>query len=374
MQQKTYFCQVVALTNNKTFIYAYTKEIIKMDALKAPFPYFGGKSTIANIVWQLLGEPKSYIEPFFGSGAVLLLRPNYNPMSRMEIVCDKDGYVANVWRAIQFDHAEVAKWCDWPVNHVDLCARRKELIKNERRLLDNLIDDPEWYDPKLAGYWIWAASCWIGSGLTYNKVEKCKTNLEKRPHITNTGTGVHKISIGQIPHIANTGTGVHKISIGQIPHISNTGSQIHQSNTNIYDWLHNLSDRLRRVRVVCGDWSKVCSGNWLDNNGDVGIFFDPPYGEKANRKKGLYHCDNLSVADDVRVWCVDQGKKKSHKIVLAGYFEEHKLLLDHGWKSYAWTAQGGYSNKGKNDNRKKETLFYSPHCLSLNETKQEELF
>ena len=49
--------------------------------MKAPFTYFGGKSKIANIVWQALGQPKSYIEPFAGSIAVLLARKNYNPKS-----------------------------------------------------------------------------------------------------------------------------------------------------------------------------------------------------------------------------------------------------------------------------------------------------
>ena len=63
---------------------------------KAPFPYFGGKSTIAHKIWQYLGQPKHYIEPFFGSGAVLLLRPDYNPTVHIETVNDKDGFIANV--------------------------------------------------------------------------------------------------------------------------------------------------------------------------------------------------------------------------------------------------------------------------------------
>jgi len=55
--------------------------------LKAPFPYFGGKSKIAHIVWQALGQPPVYIEPFFGSGAVLLSRKNYDPKYK-EIIND----------------------------------------------------------------------------------------------------------------------------------------------------------------------------------------------------------------------------------------------------------------------------------------------
>ena len=42
--------------------------------LKAPFPYFGGKSTIAHLVWERFGRVNNYVEPFFGSGAVLLKR------------------------------------------------------------------------------------------------------------------------------------------------------------------------------------------------------------------------------------------------------------------------------------------------------------
>ena len=51
----------------------------KKDRLTAPFPYFGGKAKVADIVWQALGDVNAYIEPFFGSGAVLLNRPNYDP-------------------------------------------------------------------------------------------------------------------------------------------------------------------------------------------------------------------------------------------------------------------------------------------------------
>lgn len=43
--------------------------------LKAPFPWFGGKSKIANEVWRRFGDVPNYVEPFFGSGAVLLGRP-----------------------------------------------------------------------------------------------------------------------------------------------------------------------------------------------------------------------------------------------------------------------------------------------------------
>lgn len=43
--------------------------------LKAPFPYFGGKSRVTREVWARFGDVPNYVEPFFGSGAVLLGRP-----------------------------------------------------------------------------------------------------------------------------------------------------------------------------------------------------------------------------------------------------------------------------------------------------------
>ena len=74
----------------------YKKVVMKNSKyLKALFPYFGGKSLIADTVWHYLGNVKTYIEPFFGSGAVLLRRPPTKREKIYEIICDKDGFIAN---------------------------------------------------------------------------------------------------------------------------------------------------------------------------------------------------------------------------------------------------------------------------------------
>lgn len=79
------------------------------DTLKAPFPWFGGKSRVAPQVWAAFGDVPNYVEPFFGSGAVLLGRP-HEP--GIETVNDLDGFVANAWRALAHDPEEVAYWAD----------------------------------------------------------------------------------------------------------------------------------------------------------------------------------------------------------------------------------------------------------------------
>ena len=320
------------------------------DKLKFPAPYFGGKAMIADKVWAALGQPKQYMEPFFGSGAVLLARPNFDPTKYYEIICDADGFIANVWRALQAAPDEVAKVCDWPINHADLSARKRKLIASEKRLLENLIADDKWYDVEAAGYWIWAASCWIGSELT---------KIGQIPHLA----GNHGINaLGQIPRLAGN-RGIN--ALGQIPHLTGNKGVQEPYNTGIYTWFRELSERLRYVKVVCGDWTRICGGNWQDRNPPVGIFFDPPYGTEAGeRDENIYQVDSVTVAHDVREWSIKRGSNPNYRIVIAGY-GEHEELKAHGWTSIAWSAQGGYSKigKGENNNRHKETLWLSPHCL-----------
>jgi site-specific DNA-adenine methylase len=331
-----------------------TIDVVMDKALKAPFPYFGGKGMVADKVWSYLGDVKQYIEPFFGSGAVLLRRPPTKLDKFYEIVNDKDGFVANVWRSIAFSPDEVARWCDWPVNHADLNARRKILIKNEGYLINNLQNDPEWHDAKLAGYWVWAASCWIGGGLTRpNAIPHlaCDKGItSQRPHLTG-DMGI----TSQRPHIARD-AGI----TSQRPHLTCdmgiTSKRPHLTDDKgIYECINALSRRLRYVKVVCGDWSRVCGGNWQDNNKPVGIFFDPPYAT-SGRDEAIYQHDSMTVAKDVEVWCLERGKNQSYRIVVAGYDDEYKTLLDNGWIFEAWSARGSM-------NRHRERLFISPHCL-----------
>ena len=86
--------------------------------LKAPFPYFGGKSAIAPVIWQALGDVGGYVEPFAGSAAVLLARPPVDGR-RVETINDADGWLVNMWRSIQLAPDEVARHCDWPVTEID---------------------------------------------------------------------------------------------------------------------------------------------------------------------------------------------------------------------------------------------------------------
>ena len=53
-------------------------------------PWFGGKRRAAPLVWERFGAVANVVEPFFGSGAVLLGRPDWQP-GMTETVNDGQG-------------------------------------------------------------------------------------------------------------------------------------------------------------------------------------------------------------------------------------------------------------------------------------------
>ena len=131
--------------------------------LRAPFPWFGGKSAVAPLVWQRFGDVRNYVEPFAGTCAMLLQRPHW-PFSetRIETVNDADCFVANFWRALQAEPEAVVQYADWPVNEADLHARHLWLVNVGKEHVARLRTEPEYYDAKIAGWWVWGCCQWIG--------------------------------------------------------------------------------------------------------------------------------------------------------------------------------------------------------------------
>jgi len=296
--------------------------------MKAPFPYFGGKSSVAPIVWAALGTPKRYIEPFAGSAAVLLARPNAPNVNQYEIINDLSGGIVNFWRALKAEPDTIASLAaDWPVSELDEYARKCWLIDHEAALADRLRADPEYYDAKLAAWWVYVQCNTLGSSAFYKNKSIIQINNKK---------GVMASSLAE----------------GRIA-------------------LHGLSDRLRCVLVTCGSWERVITRAALNEyDPDLcGIFLDPPYATKVRDTVYAHDCTN--VAHDVREWAKQHAHKPYMRIALAGYDGEHNELEGMGWTVHAWKAQGGYGNlrkNGTNENKHKERIWFSPHCLPLQST------
>lgn len=302
------------------------RKIQKFDTpeISTPFPWYGGKRRVASHVWQGLGVVDNYVEPFAGSLAVLLGRPKqYHAKVPVETVNDADGFIANFWRATAKDPEGVASFADNPVNENDLHARRKWLAARRQSLVEKLEADPEYFDVEIAGYWVWGISCWIASGWPDKE-------WRKRPHLMTTGQGV----------------------IGR---------------KDMKDTFGILHERMKHVRVCCGDWKRVLGSGSLTYGNSKGIFLDPPYDHDV-RDDRLYAVDTPGLAKEAREWAIENGEDPSMRIVLAGYVDEHDDEIPSSWSRVFWTANRvhatGKNQVGRNEvNRERECLWMSPACL-----------
>jgi len=307
----------------------------------APFPYFGGKRSVAADVWQRLGSPMQYIEPFCGSAAILLAAPR---PAALEVVCDASGFIANFWRAVKHQPAAVAEWCDYPVSHIDLGARHTWLMAERGRL--DALHDANWPgDAQIAGWWLWGQCCWIGAGwCDWSKGEA----IGQIPHAGNAGMGIQ--AIGQIPHASDAGMGIQ--AIGQIPHASDAGrgadTMLTSCGRTAWAWLHKLADRLERVRVVHGSWDRCLNSHFGGTN--TAVFLDPPYRAYEN----VYGVA-VPVADACEEWAREHADQR---VALCGLVGDYDLK---GWDAVQWSR--GSVTYGSLKTTAKECVWYSPACL-----------
>ena len=331
-------------------------------SLRAPFPWFGGKRKVAAEVWKRFGAVDNYVEPFFGSGAVLLGRPD--PIVGNETINDLDGYVANFWRAIQAAPEEVAVWADGPVNENDLHARHVWLVERRETLRASMDGNPEFFDAQVAGWWVWGMACWIGSGFCSGKGPWWINEHRQLVHLGDNGQGVNR----QLVHLGDNGQGVNRKRV----HLGNNGQGVNRKRVHLgdngrgdrlVDWFGALSARLRHVRVCSGDWSRVCGPSVTTKHGMTGVLLDPPYADTANRQDDLYRLDSASVAHDVREWALANGNDPLLRIALCGYDGEHEMPSD--WSVYAWSAGEGFGGQAKDrtKNGDRERIWFSPACV-----------
>ena len=315
--------------------------------LVAPMPYFGGKRRIAAEVWTRLGVVQNYVEPFFGSGAVLLARSD---VRGVETVNDRCMFLANLWRAIKADPAAVARHADHPVNEADLHSWHYWLVTEGAKRIERCEGDPLHFDALVAGVWLWGACSWIGSGWCSGE-GPWSWNGERWNDRGNAGQGINR----QLPHVGDAGQGINR----KLPHVGDAGRG---RSAFILNWLTEISDRLRHVRVACGDWSRVCGESVTWRHGLTGVFLDPPYGVENRAVTYTHDCRN--VAAEAREWAIEAGRRADMRVVMAGYAEEHTFPAD--WVAVPWKACGGYGSQGEGQGRinaGREMLWCSPACL-----------
>ena len=272
------------------------------------FPYFGGKTKIAAQVWDHLGDPECYIEPFAGSLAVLLARPT---TACTEIAVDLDGLLVNFWRCIQQCWPEVQTFLTGMVAESDLRAKHNALL-GVRDFINEKLVDPVWCDPLLAAWWWEGISSYLGSGFGHRPARQ-------RPHIDRSLKGAWANGM--------------------------TDAKV--------EW---VVQRLANVVLLAGDWQdawKRSATPAIINrfNRGVGVFLDPPYA--GDRSAGLY-AEDQSLNQQITEWCLLQPRHV--KVVVAGYDNEYPALKVAGWNVISWKAPNGYAGK-TNKRRGAEVLY-----------------
>jgi site-specific DNA-adenine methylase len=288
--------------------------------LQSLFPYPGGKAQVAPIIWAHFGTIRNYLEPFAGSLAVLLARPD---RPRVETVSDADGHLVNFFRSIVADPDTVVRYARWPVTSVDLWARHDALCAQRDALTAQLIADYRFCDPVLAGLWLYAVSTWTGSGFAQ------KAGGRSHPHVSHTGSGIHALK--------------RRGKLAQL--------------------CAQLQLRLQDVRFLCGEWRRLLTKTQLFGVGGItGILLDPPY--TLERRDQAFYATPGACAPAVRDWAVAHGNDPRLRIALCGLADEYEMPDD--WVAHHWQARGGLANtkasgRGSGTTRS-EVLWFSPFC------------
>lgn len=168
--------------------------------------------------------------------------------------------------------------------------------------------------------------------------------------------------------IARLPNAVHAVPPVQLPHMGNAGMGVHGRTAHLHQWVADLSARMRRVRVACGDFRRVLTPSALCDAKcpQTGILLDPPYAVGSH----LYGSEgHASVAAEAAAWAAQAATENpAWRIVFCGHEGEHDDALV-GWRVVAWdpaTAKFGSGGYGrKNGNPQRERLWLSPACLRV---------
>lgn len=311
--------------------------------VKAPFPYFGGKSRIAEKVWEYFGKDiKHYIEPFFGSGAALLAKP---PELRDVLVTvnDASAFVCNFWRAIKQAPEDVATHAYYPMSEIDLFARQNWLVEQKENLINKLLENPNYYDAKIAGWWVWGMCSWLGSRFCEKLIKRnpeSPMKIQRKINLSRIGDGILGASV------ANPFLGKLEITNGE--------NNIEDDREDrLLRWFGILSNVFRHARICYGDFERVLEPCILSSRkctGDtVAIFLDPPYLGQY-RKRALYEVDSMDVAKRVEKWCKEHQDDKRLRIALCGYEGDYDLP---NWDIIEWKGRG----ISRSQNNEKERIW-----------------
>lgn len=125
-----------------------------MTEARTVLKYPGAKWAVADWIISLMPPHKSYVEPFFGSGAVFFRKPP----SRIETINDLDGEIVNLYTVIREQPEELARAVGMTPYSREEYERAWERLA-DREYEDCPVGDVEWARVTLVKYWMTHGSC-----------------------------------------------------------------------------------------------------------------------------------------------------------------------------------------------------------------------
>jgi hypothetical protein len=264
--------------------------------MRAPFPYTGSKLDAALLIERLMGPISNLVIPFAGQLGDLLGRSE--PV-KIETVNDLDGFVVNAWRALTYAPERMAELCD----HRARCSRSP--VGSSARPPRAVATGPTCLRCRARGL--------VGLG----SVVLARIRL-----VSDAGT--------QLPLLRGSdGTGV---GYGVGVHAGHIRDRLPET-------FAALARRLKRVRIVHGDWRRVLTRAVTTSHGVTGVSLDPCY-DHRRRLAGLYRIDPPNQSVEVEEWSLENGDDPMMRITLCGKDDEHDSLLPEGWTRHPWRDDG----------------------------------
>jgi site-specific DNA-adenine methylase len=266
------------------------------------FTRHGNRRRVAADIWKRLGDPELYIEPFLGTGAVLLLRPQWD--GKRQIANDLDPFVINFFRAMKYDADDLAaRWSSFFKKRPGLLDL-KEKLRDEKSGLESSLQKQTFFDTSIAGDWYYGTMLTThGSFMNENRTPVPMVNRYEKP----------------------------------------STSLIHSAKDR-----RNIRRRLQQVDLYCGDWTGVL--HHLDGRTSAAIFLDPPYRSTS----GNYYVAQRETAREVAAWAFKQKTPKL-RISLCGFDGDYSI--PRGWSKIA-----GKPTAGKN--RDRDRIWFSPNATT----------
>ena len=150
------------------------------------------------------------------------------------------------------------------------------------------------------------------------------------------------------------------------------------SGDRLTDWFKDISTRLSDTEMFCLDLSKrtekviALYTDWYNFNSKTitgttnpnwvtGWYLDPPYNTKGRGKSYLH--DNMTIANDVREWAIEQGQNQQYRIAVSGYKDDYKEWPSN-WDCVSWQRDSTrYGSTKLAEYSREEVIYFSPYCL-----------